>query len=164
MEEIEQLHTYKLSKKINKKSKNRFRINNKTILIIIIGSVAIITYLSLVLLIVENRQLNKKLKLSKINYISERSITINYFNQNYSAKHLFDGRDYIDENISQNLIHISYSLDNKLVYPTMVSMLSGLENCNQENFIIYHLLLSYLLLSNNISQSLKYLIHLLQIL
>ena len=143
MEEIEQLHTYKLSKKINKKSKNRFRINNKTILIIIIGSVAIITYLSLVLLIAENRQLNKKLKLSKINYISERSITINYFNQNYSAKHLFDDRNFINENINKNLIHISYSLDNKLVYPTMVSMLSGLENCNQENFIIYHLLLSY---------------------
>ena len=39
-------------------------------------------------------------------------------------------------------IHISYSLDNNLIYPTLVSMLSGLEN-NYNNYIIYHLLLSH---------------------
>ena len=145
MEEIEQLHTYKLSKKINKKSKNRFRINinNNTATILIIGLIAIITYLYLVLLIVENRKLNNKLKLRNIPYISQSSLTLNYFNQNYSAKLLFDGRDNSYENIGKNIIHISYSLDNRLVYPTMVSMLSGLENCNEENFIVYHLLLSY---------------------
>ena len=43
-----------------------------------------------------------------------------------------------------NKIHISYSLDNKLIYPTLVSMVSGLENNNKnKNIIVYHLLLSH---------------------
>ena len=47
-------------------------------------------------------------------------------------------------NIDKNKIHISYSLDNKLIYPTLVSMVSGLENNNNErNILIYHLLLSH---------------------
>jgi hypothetical protein len=141
MEEIEQLHTYKLSKKISRKNKFRIKLNNKTILILIIASVAILTYLILLLLILENRKLNNKLK--NISYISESSISINYFNQNYSAKLLFDGRDTMLDNITKNIIHVSYSLDNKLVYPTLISMLSGLENCNKDNLIVYHLLLKH---------------------
>ena len=42
----------------------------------------------------------------------------------------------------QKSIHISYSLDNNLIYPTLVSMISGLEN-NDNNYIQYHLLLSH---------------------
>ena len=141
MEEIEQLHTYKLSKKISRKNKFRIKLNNKTILILIIASVAILTYLILLLLILENRKLNNKFK--NISYISESSISINYFNQNYSAKLLFDGRDTMLDNITKNIIHVSYSLDNKLVYPTLISMLSGLENCNKDNLIVYHLLLKH---------------------
>ena len=52
----------------------------------------------------------------------------------------------IDEIEYKNLdkIHISYSLDNKLTYPTLVSMVSGLENNNKnKNIIVYHLLLSH---------------------
>jgi lipopolysaccharide biosynthesis glycosyltransferase len=52
----------------------------------------------------------------------------------------------IDELEYENLdeIHISYSLDNNLIYPTLVSMASGLENNNNnKNIIVYHLLLSH---------------------
>ena len=52
----------------------------------------------------------------------------------------------IDEIEYKNLdkIHISYSLDNKLIYPTLVSMVSGLENNNKnKKIIVYHLLLSH---------------------
>ena len=146
MEEIDTLHSYKLNKKLSKKNRNRLRINcnvsNKTLLILLIIAIVLLTFLLILLLIIENRNLNKKL--SRSSYISQSSISMNFFNQNYSTKLLFDGRDnYNIESINKNIIHVSYSLDNKLVYPTLVSMLSGLENCNKENYIIYHLLLSY---------------------
>lgn len=60
------------------------------------------------------------------------------------SKKLFQYK--IDEIEFKNLdkIHISYSLDNKLIYPTLVSMVSGLENNNKnKNIIVYHLLLSH---------------------
>ena len=60
------------------------------------------------------------------------------------SKKLFQYK--IDEIEYKNLnkIHISYSLDNKLIYPTLVSMVSGLENNNKnKNIIVYHLLLSH---------------------
>ena len=58
----------------------------------------------------------------------------------------------------ENKIHIVYSLDNKISYPTLVSMTSGLENNNQKsNIIIFHLLLSYNFNKSNIDifESLK---------
>ena len=59
-------------------------------------------------------------------------------------KKLFHYKDDNYDNIKKNKIHISYSLDNQLIYPTLVSMLSGLENNNNsKNILIYHLLLSH---------------------
>ena len=49
-------------------------------------------------------------------------------------------------------------MDNKISYPTLVSMISGLENNNQKsNIIIFHLLLSYNFNKSNIGifESLK---------
>ena len=61
------------------------------------------------------------------------------------SKKLFPSNN--EEQIKENnltQIHISYSLDNKLIYPTLVSMLSGLENNNyNKSIIVYHLLLSH---------------------
>lgn len=152
MDEVEQLHNYKLSKKINRRFKNRIKCNvyidNRTLFIIIIILIVILTYLCILFLLLENR--NLKNKLTTFSNISEKEIMINFFNQNYSTKFLFDGRDNNFDNISKNLIHISYSLDNKLVYPTLVSMLSGLENCNKENLIVYHLLFSHNFNTSNI--------------
>ena len=154
MEEIEQLNKYKISR-INKKGKNKCKINNKTILILIIVLCVLLTYLSLILLALENIRLNNKLQ--RASFISESSISLNFFNQNLSAKKLFSGNDNNYENINKNVIHVSYSLDDKLVYPTLISMLSGLENCNKDNFIVYHLLLNYKFNTSNIEifESLK---------
>ena len=74
---------------------------------------------------------------------SKNVISINYLNEIYSPKIVYNAQYNNYENSTKNLIHISYSLDNKLVYPTFVSMLSGLENCNKDNLIVYHLLLSH---------------------
>ena len=93
------------------------------------------------MLIIQNIKLRNKLKNNS--YFSERTISVNFFKQNFTTKFLFDGRDD-DSNIKdKNIIHVSYSLDDQEVYPTFISMLSGLENCNKDNFIVYHLLLSH---------------------
>ena len=137
------MNKYKISR--NKKTKNKIIINNKIIIIIIIVIVALLTYLSLFFLAFENIKLNNKLTKEKYanSYMSESSITINFFRQKFSAKLLFSGVNNNYEIINKNIIHISYSLDDTLVYPTLISMLSGLESCNKDNFIVYHLLLSY---------------------
>ena len=59
---------------------------------------------------------------------------------------------------NKNQIHISMALDNNLVYPTLVSMTSALENNDQNhNIIIYYLLLSHNFNKENIEifESLK---------
>jgi len=58
------------------------------------------------------------------------------------GKRLFQKRyDPIPE--GKNQIHIAMAIDNKFVYPTLVSMASGLYNNNKEkNIIVYHLLFS----------------------
>ena len=75
-------------------------------------------------------------------------------------KKLFHYKDDDLDNIDKNKrkIHISYSLDDQLIYPTLVSMLSGLENNNNSNnILIYHLLLSHNFTTSNIEifESLK---------
>ena len=51
-----------------------------------------------------------------------------------------------DENLiltNKALIHISMALDNNLIYPTLISMISFLENNDKDkNLLIYYLLLS----------------------
>ena len=81
-------------------------------------------------------------------------VFINNNNQNI----LFAYKNDKIENTNKNQIHITYSLDNKISYPTLVSMISGLENNNQKsNIIIFHLLLSYNFNKSNIDifESLK---------
>ena len=70
------------------------------------------------------------------------------FHLNFSnfemPKRIFHYKDDIITNTNKNKIHVSYSLDDQLIYPTLVSMTSGLENINNStNILIYHLLLSY---------------------
>ena len=58
----------------------------------------------------------------------------------YQIKNLFK-KDNIKK---KNEIHISMSLDNNGLYPSLVSIVSALENNNKiKNILIYHLLLSY---------------------
>ena len=90
----------------------------------------------------------KNQKLSQRLNKEEKNTPINNIEKNLNSK-LFEGKRLFhfknDEfiNTTKNIIHISYSLDNKLTYPTLVSMTSGLENNNFEaNLIVYHLLFS----------------------
>ena len=141
VEEKESLHTLKINVSPNMKIKKRLRFkSNKALIITLISISAVIIYF-IIMLLIENRNLNIELK--RISYFIEKPISINFFKQNYTTKFLFDGRDDNSDIIDKNIIHVSYSLDDKEVYPTFVSMLSGLENCNKDNFIVYHLLLSY---------------------
>ena len=75
------------------------------------------------------------------NYIKNENANIEI------SKNIFEYKvdKIIEEKIKAlNQIHISYSLDNKLIFPTLISMLSGLENNNNnKSIIIYHLLLSH---------------------
>ena len=140
MEEKEQLSLYKINIAPNIKNKKKYRLKDKKKYIIISISIIIIIFF-FVLLIIQNIKLRNKL--NKNSYFSERTISVNFFKQNFTTKFLFDGRDD-DSNIKdKNIIHVSYSLDDQEVYPTFISMLSGLENCNKDNFIVYHLLLSH---------------------
>ena len=67
------------------------------------------------------------------------------FNRTIIEKKLFIYKeDEYKNNNNLTEINISYSLDNQLIYPTLVSMISGLENNkNISNLIVYHLLLSH---------------------
>jgi len=80
-------------------------------------------------------------------YFKNGEIPLVNFNSKQSIKNAFL---YLsDKNISnlnnKNPINISLSLDNSLVYPTLVVMSSCLENNDKEN----HIIIFYLLLSND---------------
>ena len=156
MDEIEKLHSYKINNIKYGKNKGKSRTKNEKLLIMTIILFCIFISLLIFLLILKVKYRNNEIKNDSNR--SERQISINYFNQIYSTKNLlFDGIDKSYENTTKNKIHVSYSLDNKLVYPTLVSMLSGLENCNKDNILVYHLLLSSHFNTSNIEifESLK---------
>ena len=85
-----------------------------------------------------------------INKFTNTSITkintekeIIYLSSSQTNKRLFQTKyDPIPE--GKNQIHIAMAIDNKYIYPTLVSMASGLYNNNNEkNVIVYHLLCSH---------------------
>jgi lipopolysaccharide biosynthesis glycosyltransferase len=108
---------------------------------------------------------NKKIKTNKIIkillLITELKLSIKVYNiknygyllddimQNkkiiYKTKRLFLFKEDIIENKNKkNEIHISMTIDNNGLYPSLVSMCSALENNNKtQNLLVYHLLLSY---------------------
>ena len=155
MEEKEKLHSFKLNVGPNIKIKKWINFKSNKALIITTISVVTFTLFFLIMLIIENRNLNRKLNI--ISNFMEKSISINFFKQKFTTKYFFTGKDDNSDIINKNIIHVSYSLDDKEVYPTFISMLSGLENCNKDNFIFYHLLLSYTFNLSNIQifESLK---------
>ena len=155
MEEKQILHSLKIGISPKLKIKKRSRYKKNKDLIIASASIAIIILFIFIMLILENRNLKKKL--NSISYYKEKTMSINFSKKKFVTKFLFDKRDDYYDIILKNIIHVSYSLDDKEVYPTFISMLSGLENCNKDNFIVYHLLLSYKFNLSNIEifESLK---------
>jgi lipopolysaccharide biosynthesis glycosyltransferase len=126
---------------ITKKTKPKIFFNFVSVVVIILILVLII-----VILLNEQRHLIRKL--DNIKYKEETihlSISNNNFEKVKIIKRLFNIKeDKIQNIINKNQIHISYSLDNNLIYPTFISMISGLENNNNKiNIIIFHLLLSH---------------------
>ena len=107
--------------------------------------IIIIFFLLLVIigiLLYKNKKLSQSLNKGEKNTIIN-NIKNNLNSKPFEGKRLFHYKNDEFVNTTKNIIHISYSLDNKLTYPTLVSMTSGLENNNFEaNLIVYHLLFS----------------------
>ena len=151
-----------ISVKKNKNGKytKKIKSNKKTdwlnlILIILIIAIIILILIIGILLSKNNSIENVSVK-DNINNFTNISVKINhkrnksflddifqgFGNYTNSKSRLFQTReDPITEN--KNQIHISMAIDNKFVYPSLVSMASCLSNNNNEkNIIIYHLLFS----------------------
>ena len=151
-----------ISVKKNKNGKytKKIKSNKKTdwlnlILIILIIAIIILILIIGILLSKNNSIENVSVK-DNINNFTDVSVKINhkrnksflddifqgFGNYTNSKSRLFQTReDPITEN--KNQIHISMAIDNKFVYPSLVSMASCLSNNNNEkNIIVYHLLFS----------------------
>ena len=138
------MNILKINKKRYKKIKSQFRfklnakinINPKKILYSFLALVIFIICLAFVILIYQNKKL--------ANIISNNNFLLNLNNSQLPINYFdYNNKENDQENDKKNLIHVSYSLDEQLIYPTLISMLSGLDNCNKDNMIIYHLLLSH---------------------
>ena len=134
MEEKEIFNFENLSPMKIKMKRKKNIMNWKFILSIITIIIFVLFFIIIIYLAEENTDL-KNIINNKNNFIRLNSFDNNYFSN------VIDYNDNIS--LSKNLIHVSYSLDSKLVYPTYISMVSGLENCKEENLLVFHLLLSY---------------------
>ena len=156
MDEIEKLTNRRKRKESKlpfihrlKKTHRNLKMNHKIAFYAFYAFIIIIFILLLnviVFLLLENKRLS--------NHISSREnqgkdLLTNHMSDEKNkftlAKKLFqyNNEELIEDN-NLTKIHISYSLDNKIIYPTFVSMVSGLENNDySKNIIVYHLLLSY---------------------
>ena len=120
-------------------SKNQ---NPKKYYLIILISLIIINIFLFIKLIQSNKSINTK-EIIDDNYY----INITKFNNNIPSfsqiKRIFLYKDDILElSNTKNQIHISMAIDNKFIYPSLVSMTSACENNNKTiNIIIYHLFL-----------------------
>ena len=125
---------------INKRQRNTKR--NKIILYNFLSIIFLFLLVLILIFILENKKIkNQEKKEKQISEVDNN--TINGDNI-YISKNLFQYKVEDFSNTDLNPIHISYSLDNKLIFPTLISMLSGLENkYKDKNIIIYHLLLSH---------------------
>ena len=126
----------KRSHKLNTLSEeeNSPKIKRKVIIFII--SIFIISFIFI--------RITKILISKKNSYFKKASNTRNISNR---VKNLFILKeDEIDDilTINKTKIHICMDLDSNLIYPTLVSMTSALENCDKnKNILVYYLLISH---------------------
>ena len=83
MEEKENLHTLTIINP-NMKIKKKLRFKNNKASIIALISVTTIVLIFLIMLLIENRNLNKEV--NRLSYFMEKTISINFFKQNYTSK------------------------------------------------------------------------------
>ena len=156
MDDKEDTYFTKVKSQIKRSKIKEFRnklIEKRKLLYIFTAFAILLLICIIIILFLENHKLSNQLRNKKMNFLNNNEgpkITKRLFNYK---------EDKIEDNINKTQIHIAYSLDNNLLFPTFVSMVSGLENNNKnENIIVYHLLLSYDFDTNNninIFESLK---------
>jgi len=126
----------------NHKMKKKSKINSVMLVYFLILIIFFLLIVIIGILLYKIKKLDQRLKKSEINQIIN-NIENNMNSKPFQGKRLFHIKNDEFVNTTKNIIHISYSLDNNLTFPTLVSMTSGLENNNYEsNLIIYHLLFS----------------------
>ena len=151
-------------KHLNKEKSNQQIINEQKSLIIILILLIIILFIIIFYLLFNQKSNTNSPNYSNLNQTKNNIINITQlidtqklFNNNFSEekiikkdnndnplpKRLFQYKvDFIPEGKKQ--IHISMAIDNKFIYPSLVSMASGLyNNFNEENVMVYHLLFSH---------------------
>ena len=145
----------KQKKKINPNKKSSKSSQNIIIIILIIIMLILCLIIGILLFkenSTENRTDNNKInefinisskENNKENLSYPDDIIQNLKNYDKSNNRLFQTRvDPISKD--KNQIHIAMAIDNRFVYPILVSMASGLYNNNNEkNIIVYHLLFSH---------------------
>jgi len=128
------------------RGRRNIKINLVKFIYIIFIILFILLFTIIIVLFIENKRLYKEI-IERQNKI--KSIPINAINNGEKvtiAKKLFQYQEEDEIYNNRTQIHVSYSLDNQLIYPTLVSMVSGLENFNDNNnssLLVYHLLLSH---------------------
>ena len=138
-------------KHFTKEQSNLQIINQQKLIIIILILLIIILFLIIIYLLLKKDNSNIENLSSNINNITTISQLIDvsksdelYLEKNKKLhKRLFQYKvDLIPEN--KNQIHIAMAIDNRFIYPSLVSMASGLySNNNEKNVMVYHLLFSH---------------------
>ena len=123
---------------LNLRKKVKRKIKWKLIIAISFMIIIFLIFLIIICLASENKKMKRILFREKG---KQDKISFNIFNNDYMANVINFNK--IQYPIKENEIHVSYSLDSKLIYPTYISMLSGLVNCNESNILVFHLLLSF---------------------
>jgi lipopolysaccharide biosynthesis glycosyltransferase len=123
---------------LNLRKRVKRKIKWKLIIAISFMIIIFLIFLIIICLASENKKMKRILLREKD---KQDKISFNIFNNDYMANVINFNK--IQYPIKENEIHVSYSLDSKLIYPTYISMLSGLVNCDESNILVFHLLLSF---------------------
>jgi lipopolysaccharide biosynthesis glycosyltransferase len=123
---------------LNLRKRVKRKIKWKLIIAISFMIIIFLIFLIIICLASENTKMKRILLREKG---KQDKISFNIFNNDYMANVINFNK--IQYPIKENEIHVSYSLDSKLIYPTYISMLSGLVNCNESSILVFHLLLSF---------------------
>ena len=125
--------------------KHKCKINWNYIIIILVIIIFFLLFLIILILSSENKEMKNIIKNNNNNNNNNNkkdNISLQIFNNSFTTN-IIHNNTYNSNYEGKNEIHVSYSLDSKLIYPTYVSMVSGLENCDKPNLMVYHLLFSY---------------------
>ena len=89
-------------------------------------------------------------KINKEHFLDSKKLSNlnNSFFSKINNIFLYKKDEYKSNN--KSIIYLCMALDNKVIYPTLISMVSALENNKKGNILVYYLLLSYDFITSNI--------------